>query len=89
MSEERARMVIGDDLVNIECFRSLWNDPAHALIDEWHSAKANTAKSMTETLPKEIPDADKSYIELCAQESIRQNDNLANRQCCHVYRVEK
>ena len=66
MSEERARMVIGDDLVNIECFKSLWNDTAPALIDEWNSAKANTTKSMMETVPKEIADMDKSYIELCA-----------------------
>ena len=26
MSKERTRMVIGDDLVNIECFESLCND---------------------------------------------------------------
>jgi len=67
MNEERARMVIGDDLVNIECFKSLWNDTASELIDEWHSAKTYTAKSMTETVSKEIPDTDKSHIELCAQ----------------------
>ena len=34
MSEERTRMLIGDGLMNIECFNSLWNDISPALIDE-------------------------------------------------------